>query len=209
MQCGVRDMGLREGVGRFRLAPSASQPAGVLHPASFSPRVLRARIEWNGFPPGRAAALPGPANAHGSAATKRGLRFEAKVTASLNRLFPSRFVSQLPLSFQTAQKRGRAIPDGFLLSRDGSALCVIEMKAAHTTDAWWQLERFYAPIAREAFRGLRIVLLEICGTYDPHVRLPKRVALLESVEEVFSTRECYHCIYVTRSGGLDACSTSG
>lgn len=189
-------MGLREGVGERAPTTSAPQPAGVFRPDPF--RVLSARIEFAGKPP---LSFPGR-SATRAEATKRGLRFEARVSQSLSYAHPTRFAPQLPLSFQTCSKRGRAIPDGILLAERESAICIIEIKARHTRDAWWQLERFYAPIAREAFPGFRICLLEICGVYDPATRLPKPVALLESVNDAFSTRECFHPVLVTRNGEL-------
>jgi hypothetical protein len=188
-------------------ASASLQPAGYAPPVPLS--LLSAQVEWaSQAPPLNAPSLPGR-SASSSAATKRGLRYEAKVTQALYEQWPRNFISQLPLSFRTNSKRGRAIPDGLLLSPDGSSICVIEIKTAHTVAAWWQLENFYAPIAREAFPGFRIVLLEICGSYDPDVKLPKRTALLDRVAEVFEADPGSHCVLVTRTGALPPCSTSG
>lgn len=195
MQFGVGGTVMHQGLASQAARPSAVHPAGISHPVHFADRVLQARIEF-----ASSAILPRRVAAKQTESTKRGLRFEARVTAALHSAFPARFVSQLPFSFQTNSKRGRAIPDGILLSQRERAACIIEIKARHTSDAWWQLERFYAPIIREALPGFRICLLEICGVYDPAVKLPKAAALLERPEDVFETRECFHPVYVTRKG---------
>ena len=205
MQLGGSVVGLQDGGSS---ASASKQPAGYASPVPLS--LLSAQVEWaSQAPPLNALASLPRRSASSSAATKRGLRYEAKVTQALYEQWPRNFLAQLPLSFRTNAKRGRAIPDGLLLSLDGSSIAVIEIKTAHTVAAWWQLENFYAPIAREAFPGFRIVLLEICGSYDPYVQLPKRTLLLDRVAEVFTSDPASHSVLVTRTGALPPCSTSG
>lgn len=78
----------------------------------------------------------------------------------------------------------------------------MEVKLAHCSDAWWQMEGFYKPIISEALRGMRVVCLEVCKSYDPWVKLPRGTELLSSVEHVFQAREDVCCVMATRDGGL-------
>ncbi len=190
MHAGVGDMGLRDGV-RLHAPTASTQPAGISHPPILLPvSLLNARLEL--APPMRVAQ---PHTTTASEATKRGLRFEAKVHAALTTRYGRRFLPSPSFSFQTNSRRGRAIPDGLLLGPDNQ-LAIIEIKYTHTEAAWWQLERFYLPIVREVFRFFRPVSVEICHVYDPWVKLPKPVALVYDLEEVFAIRECFHPVMV-------------
>lgn len=187
--------------GAFKLgytpSPGSTVSGGAATPyfnRRLDERILQASIDF-----GAASNLPRPS----SEAAKRGLRFERKVLSALHSAFDGRFASQLPFSFKTQSKRGRAILDGLLLSRDGSALCLIEVKSIHCADAWHQLENFYLPIVRDAVRGVfRICLLEVVRVFDPWVRLPKAVALVSNPEEAFEASESFLPVLATRDGGF-------
>lgn len=187
-------------VGDLVTRSTAGQLCGVSHPyftRQLTSPLLDARICF-----GSSATLPGPR----SEAAKRGVRFERKVADSLSQSFRTRFVSNLPFSFQTSAKRGKAIPDGLLFT-EREEVVLIEVKYQHCADAWWQLERFYLPIVREALRVFRVVPLEICSIYDPWVKLQKSVALVESPLEALEARDCFHPVLATRNGSLQ-CRTS-
>lgn len=184
------------GVERFR--PT------VVHPY-FNRRLggslLQASVDF-GAGASQAARTPSAS----SEATKRGLRYERRVLRSFSAAHGCRFVAQLPFSFQTCAKRGRAIPDGLLLSEAGDAVCIVEVKLHHCADAWQQLTQFYLPIVREALAPLRVCCLEVCSSYDPWVKLPGPVRLLADPSEAFETREGF-AVLVTRKGDL-RCPTS-
>lgn len=138
----------------------------------------------------RSAARPS------SPAARAGLRLEAKFVKTLYRAYGSRFASQLQFTFLDQGKIGAAIFDGLLLSRDARAGVVIECKLRHSGDAFFQLNKFYLPIARSAFKTLRVVGLEACLYYDPHVRLLKPGAFVESPEEALEVRDAFHPILI-------------
>lgn len=171
--------------------PLASSGPAVSHPyfkRQLDSPLLNARIEF-----GPAANLPPPRHA----AAKLGVRFEKKVCAALRRVHGDAFLDGLPFSFQTCNKRGRAVPDGLLFSQTERAVVLIEIKLRHTGDAWWQLERFYQPIVCEAFRLFQVIPLEICKYFDPSVRLPKPTAFVSCAEEALSIRsEAYHPVLI-------------
>lgn len=192
---GVGNMGLRDA----SYSSASAQPAGVPNPLALNgssgreAQLLNARLEL--IPPAWVAQPKGAPATTASEATKRGLRFEAKVHAVLTLRYGRRFLPSPSFSFQTNSRKGRCIPDGLLLGSDNQ-LAVIEVKYTHTEAAWWQLEKFYAPIVKEAFRFQRIVCAEICHVYDPWVKLPKAVALVYDLEEAFEVRECFHPVMV-------------
>ena len=125
------------------------------------------------------------------ASAKLGLRFEAKVFKELSALYPGRFAPHLPLSFQEDHtnlysRPGFAIPDGLLLSSDLKSILCIEIKLRHTTDAWFQLNRFYLPILRRVVnRSMLCLPLEICMHYDPGVKLPEKKRVIDQLEDAF------------------------
>lgn len=175
--------------------PSATQPCGVAHPY-FTRRVdavLNAKVVFTSTP-----HFPRPL----AAAAKAGVRFEARVVSTLSEQYRQRFISNLPFTFKTCSAQGKAIPDGLLFSSNGSEASIVEIKLRHSGDAWWQLERFYLPIVREALRVFRITAVEVVKHFDPWVKLPKQVALLGDIDEVFTVRECFHPVLVVGREGL-------
>lgn len=137
-------------------------------------------------------------------AAKMGLRFEKEVLAQLHKTYSFNLATGVPLSFQEGsskngfyQRPSTAIPDGLLLSQDKKSLLIIECKLRHSTDAWFQLNRFYLPILRRAV-GDSLILrtLEICRYYDPGVRLPEVKKLVLGVEEAFSIKDGNHPVLI-------------
>jgi hypothetical protein len=129
-----------------------------------------------------------------ASAAKLGLRFEKEVLKQLQKAYLSRFTTGVPLSFQEGATKGgfyqrpsTAIPDGLLLSNDRRSLCLIEIKLRHSTDAWFQLNRFYLPILRRAIgSSLLLRTLEICRYYDPGVKLPQGKRVVRELSEAFA-----------------------
>ena len=140
----------------------------------------------------------------GSAAAKRGLRFESRVLAAFAARYGCRFVPQLSLSFQTNSKVGRAILDGLLLSQCGRKLCIVEVKLSHCVDVFYQVQKFYLPILEDATRGAfeRIVFLEVCRNFDPWVKCPLEPRIISSPDDAFEASEGVLPVIVTRDGEL-------
>lgn len=137
-------------------------------------------------------------------AAKLGLRFEKAVLEKLHLSFNDRLITGVPLSFQEGasrngfyQRPSTAIPDGLLLSPCKRVLCILELKLRHSTDAWFQLNRFYLPImGRICGSSMRLRVLEICKYYDPGVRLPQEKALIVDSENVFRLGDGIHPVLI-------------
>jgi len=120
---------------------------------------------------------------------------------SLNLRFGLSASPQLPFFFQTCSKRGRAILDGFVLLGSLRAL-VVEVKSQFSADAWYQVHKFYLPIAREALPGLDVRGLIITQSFDPWVKVPKEPRLVDSPEAVFDARKDDLCVLISRNGSI-------
>lgn len=154
--------------------------------------LLRASVDWSG------QYRPIPTRPS-RASARAGLRYERLVLGGLAAAFPGTFISHLPFSFQ-ASKHGWAIPDGLLFDFDRKAVLLLEVKLSHSGDAWYQLNKFYLPIVKEALKCFRVVPVEICKSYDPWIVLPNPVVLLPRLEEAFEAREGFHQLLATRDG---------
>lgn len=126
-------------------------------------------------------ACPGTRSLRGlSPGQKAGLRYESRALEYLYRF--DLFLDHLPFNFFADGTGGRAIPDGVLLVPSTKELVVVEVKLRHTTEAWFQLNRFYVPIVQKAFPTLKVVPLELVKSYDPGVMLPGRSSVVEHLD---------------------------
>ncbi len=127
-------------------------------------------------------ACPGTRSLRGmSPGQKAGLRYEQK---ALNYLYQfDLFLDHLPFNFFADGCGGKAIPDGVLLVPRMRELVVVEIKLRHTTEAWFQLNRFYIPIVRKAFPQLKVISCELVRSYDPGVTLPGRYELVQDINQ--------------------------
>lgn len=73
-------------------------------------------------------------------------------------------------------------PDALAFDPWAGRIIIIEVKYQHTSDAWWQLRRLYAPVVKALFPGYDIHLAEVCKWYDPAIAFPEQVGMLPSVE---------------------------
>lgn len=68
--------------------------------------------------------------------------------------------------------------DGLLFDPDAGRITLLEFKYQHTSDAWWQLRKLYAPIIRRAFGDAwEYAVCEVVKWYDPAVAFPEPVKL--------------------------------
>jgi hypothetical protein len=70
----------------------------------------------------------------------------------------------------------------------GSRISVVEIKLRWTADAWWQLRRLYLPVLRRACPNAPLSALCITRSYNPAIRIPEEVNLVDSLEEVAPDR---------------------
>jgi hypothetical protein len=127
---------------------------------------------------------------------QKGINYEKKVQVYLARTFPGvvvhspwvRFVSTGSPKFRFCQ------PDAILFDLRRGIICVVEVKLSHTSNAWWQVRRLYAPVLAHLFRGprWRFVSLEIVKWYDPATKFPEKVTILHDLSKVFETEKGFH-----------------
>lgn len=128
-------------------------------------------------------AVP-PVSRGGTAAQVQGLRYERHATRMLEDTFAFT-VPQLGFRYFNANAQGFwCWTDACIFSDDMRTVTICEIKWHHTVDAWVQLSELYAPVVQVAFPHLQVRLLEVCKFYDPAVRLPGRVKLMASVEDL-------------------------
>jgi hypothetical protein len=112
---------------------------------------------------------------------KAGVLYEKRVQDFLHDRFGNSFVGNPALHFQADGFARTAIPDGLILEEGRTT--VVEIKSQHMPEAWWQLRRLYEPVCRAYLPKSRIVLLEICKVYDPHVAFPEEFEFVDDMSK--------------------------
>lgn len=132
-------------------------------------------------------------------AQRAGKRYEARVWERLESYcaaaFPgSQFFIGPWFEFRTmGEGLRRAQPDVMLLRANHVLLC--EIKAQHTTAAWWQLRELYEPLVRFHWPVHHVSVCEICNTFDASVRLPEAVELVRDFDELLALSDSnYHVL---------------
>jgi len=125
-----------------------------------------------------------------SEAQRRGLRYEAAVTARLEGELEGQFISQLPFEFRTELTISTAIPDGIILSVEKPEVIVVEIKVSHSADALAQLE-FYRGIVAAAFRLRRVRMLAIVQMCEPWTRLPRKFDVVNELSDALHQENEY------------------
>ena len=118
-----------------------------------------------------------------SQAQKLGLAYERRVHDVLENIYVDKFRATPSILYRDKKSRlRRAIPDGLLEFPD--YLLAIEIKLTHTEKAWWQLVKLYQPLLQNLYPGRRVLLVEICRSYDPAVQFPLPHKLIHSLRDV-------------------------
>lgn len=120
------------------------------------------------------------ARPRGTNIQRAGLRYELAVLLEIGRRFPSLLV-QPWIEYRDSTGLRSCCPDGLLLLPDHVTV-IVEVKLTHTSDAYWQLERQYRPVVERLCPKDRIAVLEVCRTFDPHVRLPVPQLVVRDLE---------------------------
>jgi len=73
-------------------------------------------------------------------------------------------------------------PDGLLLDPWTGQLTIVEIKYQHCADAWFQMNRLYAPVLRMIFpeRDWRFATCEIVKWFDCAIQVPEPPKLRDS-----------------------------
>jgi len=124
-----------------------------------------------------------PSKAKGAKAV--GIRYERKVLAFLSERH-AHFVASPWFRYTLRAFAGRvnyAQPDGLFIDPAQGLVTIVEVKYAHTADAYFQLMDKYVPILkcflRSATVDWKIAVVEIVHWYDASTAFPVRAQLLE------------------------------
>ncbi len=122
-----------------------------------------------------------------SQAHASGIRYERRVHEHLAETFPIQAVLGPWIKF-TSRGRDSPLycqPDALLLDLRGGTITVVEIKIKHTSDAWWQIRRLYAPVVEHIFgEGWTYIAIEIAKWFDPHTRFPEEFTFVDDLSSV-------------------------
>jgi len=121
-----------------------------------------------------------------SARQKMGIAFEDKLQWQL---FESNW-NYVPRPWLQFMRKGEGRlqhcqPDGLLIDPVAGLIVVVEVKLAHTTDAWWQMRQLYVPVLRHIFPERRWTYrcVTIVKWFDPAIKFPEPLCLIDKIHE--------------------------
>lgn len=156
---------------------SAKPPSGLPPmPLGFTP-VEDLASAWRG---GKLSLSPHAEALPPTVAQLGGLRYERKVKSHFAEKVPGVELGPWFL-FRDRYGTRRCQPD-MLFPLHGWTV-IAEIKANHTTDAWWQLRKLYEPVVAWA-DGCNTKLLVITENFDPAVPWPEELFIMDSVADV-------------------------
>ena len=118
-------------------------------------------------------------------AQKRGLKYQARVEAELERLYPGRVLLRPWFRYKVAWRHKTCQPDAIILDSDLLPAVIVEIKYSTIRDAWHKLSTIYKPVVEKAYRR-PLGLTLITRLFDPHVGFPCSVEQLEGLEHLAS-----------------------
>ena len=138
-----------------------------------------------------------PSRAKGARAV--GLRYEKKVLEKYSSKFPH-FIASPWFRYtlrNLPERTNYAQPDGLFIDIATGLVTIIEIKYAHTADAYFQLVDKYIPIVSHFFKGgdWRFAVCEVVHWYDGATAFPTRVRLLD---DPFAARPGFFGVHIVR-----------
>lgn len=116
---------------------------------------------------------------------KRGLKYQARVEAALERQFPGVVVPRPWFRYKVRGEIKRCQPDVVLLVEDGSRAVIIEVKYSTIPEAWHKLSTLYGPVVQKAYR-IPVSFALVTRMFDPSIGFPCQVSQLEGLEQLTS-----------------------
>lgn len=150
--------------------PLAGREASLVPPLHFRPLVAPTHIRWRPRP-----STPPKGDTFSQ---RLGLKYEARIMEKLQGLFP-RIVFGPYIHFLDDQKARTCQPDAVVFFEKD--IFVFEVKYTHCPEAWWQLEKLYAPLLRLLHHSRPVSCVEICRSYDPATPFPCPTTLIEDI----------------------------
>lgn len=114
-------------------------------------------------------------------AQKRGLKYQARVEAALERQFPGVVVPRPWFRYKVCGEVKRCQPDLLLFFSEAQRVLIVEVKYSTMPAAWSQLHTLYAPVVEKAYR-LPTSLAMVTRAFDPAIKFPCAVTQLEGFE---------------------------
>lgn len=116
-----------------------------------------------------------------------GLRYEQQAQNYIGEVLGFAYATSPVLHFRDDLGPRFCIPDGVythdgLVHNEDLYIALVEIKAQHCPEAWWQLKRLYEPVLR-AWSGAKIVCLEVVKSYDPDTPFPCPFRLITDLKE--------------------------
>lgn len=107
-----------------------------------------------------------------------GVRYEKRVHQEFQRRYGDYYFESPWFVFKEmeAERPRFCQPDGLLIDIQQGRIIIVEAKYSHTSDAWWQLQR-YGSVVSKAFSPnseFAVIGLEVCKWFDPAVRAPQK-----------------------------------
>lgn len=160
-----------------------------LKPRNFRPSDLVIEAEF-----ARGPAFASGKRCGNNKAASRGLAYEKRVHQHFASFFCPEagdvLYQRAPwIRFRTSDPRETqdrwAEPDGLLFNLSLGLITIIEIKLAHTQNAWWGLRRLYEPLIRKIF-GSRwaYAVCEVCEYYDPATNFPEPFDLCYNISDL-------------------------
>ena len=120
-------------------------------------------------------------------ARKRGIKYEQDVHDHLSKVWPRYYRVHPWILFVCKSGRRYCCPDSIVVNESNDHVVIFEVKATHTSEAWWQLRRLYAPVVEKLYGPTsRVEVVEVTTKYDPATPFPEEVKILKSTDDVWS-----------------------
>lgn len=116
-----------------------------------------------------------------SKAQTAGLRYEKRVKTHLSDLFQAHEV-EAGTWWSFRDLSGQRLCQTDVLIWSDHLITIVEIKAQHTTDAWWQLRHLYEPVLRAFRPAHHINVLEVCRSFEP-VQFPEKFDRVSDIAE--------------------------
>ena len=123
-----------------------------------------------------------------NSSVRLGVKYEKEVHEHFKEIFGSTYKSGIVCEYlETKYGRRRFCEmDGLLLDKESQRGVIVEVKLSHTSDAYFQTEKLYLPVARKIWPKVKFRSLEVCRSFDSAAPFPARTKVLFDLRNVFS-----------------------
>lgn len=113
------------------------------------------------------------------------MRYERLVQNYLSEVFREEYIASPWLHFlaEGSSKWRWCQPDGLLIDIERGIITCVEVKYAHTPNAWWQVRQLYLPVLERIFPKTlwELQVCEVVKWFDSAVEFPEPLKLVASI----------------------------